>query len=183
MRYLMLRKLLRQTLNWNSWTTVYWITYRCSKRQLHNLDQYLSRYSFVSLSYQCLNPDTILLAICVNTDTSNQLTNVSNRTQITRLISVNYQRHFTGSDIVCYQLDNSDRMFQWNQITLNTVIKPEFLYQLMYLRFIYYKLKLIYVITISTSLSISHDYYNDVKYYSKDKIGAINMYVIIYIYI
>ena len=56
------------------------------------------------------------------------------------------------------------------------------LYQLMYLRFIYYKLKLIDVITISTSLSISHDYYNHVKYYSKDKIGAINMYVIIYIY-
>ena len=104
MRYLMLRKLLRQTLNWNSWTTVYWITYRCSKRQLHNLNQYLSRYSFVSLSYQCLNPDTILLAIGVNTDTSNQLINVSNR---------------TGRDLVCYQLDNSDRMFQWNQITLN----------------------------------------------------------------
>ena len=35
------------------------------------------------------------------------------------------------------------------KITLNTVIKAESLYQLMYLRFIGYKLKLIDVITLS----------------------------------
>ena len=40
----------------------------CSKRLLHNnfSNQYLSRYCSVSLSYQCLNPDTILLAIDIN---------------------------------------------------------------------------------------------------------------------
>ena len=45
-------------------------------------------------------------------------------------------------------------MFKWNQIFLNTIIKAEVLYQLMYLRFICTKLKLIDVITIPTSLSI-----------------------------
>ena len=47
-------------------------------------------------------------------------------------------------------------MFQRNHIALNTVIKAESLYQLMYLRFICYKLKLIV------------------------EIGAIKMYVITY---
>ena len=37
------------------------------------------------------------------------------------------------------------------------VIKAESLYQLMYLRVICYKLKLVKVITIPTLLSISHD--------------------------
>ena len=42
--------------------------FTCSKRLLHNnfLYQYLSRYSLVSLSYQCLNHDTIQLAIDIN---------------------------------------------------------------------------------------------------------------------
>ena len=75
----------------------------CCKRLLHNKfsNQYLSKYSSVSLSYQCLNldtilltidinwkhltinaksKDTILLAIGVNMDTRNQLINVSDRT-------------------------------------------------------------------------------------------------------
>ena len=43
-----------------------------------------------------------------------------------------------------------------NRHTLS-VIKAESLYQLVYLRFICYKLKLIDVITIPTSLSISHN--------------------------
>ena len=38
-----------------------------------------------------------------------------------------------------------------------SVISTESQYQLMYLRFICYKLKLIDIITIPTSLSISHD--------------------------
>ena len=42
-------------------------------------------------------------------------------------------------------------MFEQNQITLNTVIKAEFLYQLMYFKFIGYKLKFIDVITITLS--------------------------------
>ena len=40
----------------------------CRKRLLHKnfLNKYLSRYSSVSLSYQCLNPETISLAIDIN---------------------------------------------------------------------------------------------------------------------
>jgi len=45
----------------------------------------------------------------------------------------------------------SIRIFERNQITLNTVIKAEFLYQLMYLKFIGYKLKFIDVITFTPS--------------------------------
>ena len=61
------------------------------------------------------------------------------------------------------------------------VISSESLYQLMFLRFICYKLKLIDIITIPTSLSILHDKGNHVTYYSTVKIGAIKMYVIMYI--
>ena len=43
------------------------------------------------------------------------------------------------------------------------------------------QLKLIDIITISTSLPISHDYYNHVTYYSTVEISAIKMCVIIYI--
>jgi len=70
-------------------------------------------------------------------------------------------------------------MFRQRQITLNTVIEARFLYQLMNLRFICYKLKLIDVITISTSLSISHDLGNHVTYYSTVEIDAVNMHIIL----
>ena len=65
----------------------------------------------------------------------------------TRTLAINrsMQIQRAGSQLLC---------FNENQITLNNVIKMESLYQLLYLRF---KLKLIDVITISTSLSISHD--------------------------
>ena len=105
----------------------------CCKRLLHNKfsNQYLSKYSSVSLSYQCLNPDTtlltidinwkpltinaklkdmILLAIVVNMDTSNQLINVSNRTQSTRLQSCKLSTplyHWAQSWLLC-QPDSSD---------------------------------------------------------------------------
>ena len=76
--------------------------------------------------------------------------------------------HWAWSCLLC-QADNSNLLinvlyktqsqfvcFNETIITLNTVIKAEFLYQLMYLRFKCYKLKLIDVITISTLLSLSH---------------------------
>ena len=49
----------------------------------------------------------------------------------------------------------------------------------MYLRFICYNIKLIDVITIPTSLSISHDYDNHVTHYRTVGIGVIKMYVFI----
>ena len=45
----------------------------------------------------------------------------------------------------------------------------------------FYKLKLIDVTTIPMSLSISYDEGNHVTYYSTVEIGAIKMYVIIYL--
>ena len=49
--------------------------FTCSKRLLHYnfLYQYLSRYSLVSLIYQCLNQDTIQLAIDINRNYRSQI--------------------------------------------------------------------------------------------------------------
>ena len=148
------------------------------------MNQFLSRCSSVSLSYQCLNLDTISLAMYIN----RKLVTINAKlTLLTLLVSipkqainwsmshsynpVNYPRHYhwAGSRLLC-QPDNSDLMinvstrtqsqlvcFKENPITLNTVIKAEFLYPLMYLRFTCYKLKLKDIITIPTSLSTSHD--------------------------
>ena len=63
---------------------------------------------------------------------------------------VSYQWLLLGHDLQLIPLE------QGHNYSL-TVIKAESLYQLMYLRFICYKLKLIDLITISTSSSLSHD--------------------------
>ena len=53
-------------------------------------------HGYNSVTYHCHNLGAISLAKSVNTDTSNQLINVSNRTQSTRLQFRFFQRHNLG---------------------------------------------------------------------------------------
>ena len=120
----------------------------------------------VAISYQCIyghkhlinqcqtnGPDHLSMSLQVHKNLINQgQTNESNQ------LSMSLQRHkhlidqcqTNGHDL---QLICLEQGYDYSL----AVIKSESLYQLMYLRFISYKLKLIDVITLSTSLYLSHD--------------------------
>ena len=89
-----------------------------------------------------------------------------------RTQACNYQFQTNGDDLQFICLE------QGQDYSL-AVIKAESLYQLVYLGFICYKLKLIDAITIPTSLSIMINTIM-LSIYSTVKISVIKMYVIIY---
>ena len=114
-----------------------------------------------TISYQCLSKEHKHLIDQRQTNGRNQ-----------QSISLYRHKHLidqtqtNGRDLISYQSQLKACNYQW-QITgqdpqpqnreqlLSRSMK--FLYQLIYLRFICYNLKLIDIITIPTSLSISHD--------------------------